>query len=221
MTSEKSSNIKSHSYLIGFLMLAGILSTILACTVWFIKEPFVLSIARYISHAGILTSAIAAILLFTSGTKLTQQKNKIIISISTFILLLTFSIQSKPIIDTGICQANLRNINIAIRDIIHTFPSQTWCSDLSKLTANNTEKYGKNFNDNFICPSSQDKKCSFTLNSDFSISSPPDTILLFESKDGWNQTASTDQAVFSNHSGKCSVLLANGQIKLITKEQLQ
>ena len=53
--------------------------------------------------------------------------------------------------------------------------------------------------------------------------SPPDTVLLFETKGGWNQNGGPELFTFDNHDpkGGC-VLLNDATVKLIrTKEELQ
>ena len=73
-----------------------------------------------------------------------------------------------------------------------------------------------------ICPSAGEGKNHYALNPNCKPNSPPDTVLLFETKAGWNQHGGPELFTFDNHDpkGGC-VLLNNGTVKFIrTKEEL-
>jgi len=75
----------------------------------------------------------------------------------------------------------------------------------------------------YMCPSAGQGKCHYALNSSCKPNSPPDTVLLFETKAGWNQHGGPELFTFDNHDpkGGC-VLLNDGTVKFIrTKEELQ
>jgi hypothetical protein len=75
----------------------------------------------------------------------------------------------------------------------------------------------------FKCPSAGEGKCHYALNPNCKPDSPPDTVLLFETKAGWNQHGGPELFTFDNHDpkGGC-VLLNDGTVKFIrTKEELQ
>lgn len=74
-----------------------------------------------------------------------------------------------------------------------------------------------------ICPSAGEGKCHYAMNPNCKPDSPPDTVLLFETKAGWNQHGGPKLFTFDNHEpkGGC-VLLNDGTVKFIrTKEELQ
>ena len=78
----------------------------------------------------------------------------------------------------------------------------------------------------FECPSAGEVKCHYALNPDCGPNSPPDTVLLFETKAGWNQHGGTELFTFDNNDPKRGSVLLNdgipGTIKFIrTKEELQ
>jgi hypothetical protein len=77
--------------------------------------------------------------------------------------------------------------------------------------------------DAFKCPSADDGKSHYAINPDCKSDSPLDTVLLFETKAGWNQHGGPELFTFDNHDpkGGC-VLLNDGTVKFIrTKEELQ
>ena len=79
-----------------------------------------------------------------------------------------------------------------------------------------------------ICPGTGENeknlaKNSYAMNPNCKYNSPPETILLFETKAGWNQHGGPELFTFDNHDpkGGC-VLLNDGTVKFIrTKEELQ
>ncbi len=75
-----------------------------------------------------------------------------------------------------------------------------------------------------ICPANSEvSKCNYAMNPNCKYDSQPDTVLLFETKAGWNQHGGPELFTFDNHEpkGGC-VLLNDGTVKFIrTKEELQ
>ncbi len=72
------------------------------------------------------------------------------------------------------------------------------------------------------CPSEREGRCHYAMNPNCKPNSPPDTVLLFETKAGWNQYGGAELFTFDNHDpkGGC-VLLNDGTVKFIrTKEEL-
>lgn len=65
-------------------------------------------------------------------------------------------------------------------------------------------------------------ECHYAMNPNCKPNSPPDMVLIFETKAGWNQNGGPELFTFDNHDpkGGC-VLLNNGTVKFIrTKEEL-
>jgi hypothetical protein len=80
----------------------------------------------------------------------------------------------------------------------------------------------KEYMRHFICPGSGEGKCHYAMNPNCEPDSPPDMVLLFETKYGWNQHGGPELFTFDNHEpkGGC-VLLNDGTVKFIrTKEEL-
>jgi hypothetical protein len=66
------------------------------------------------------------------------------------------------------------------------------------------------------------RPCDHAMNWNWEPNSPPDTVLLFETKPGWNQHGGPELFTLDNHDpkGGC-VLLNDGTVRFIrTKEEL-
>jgi hypothetical protein len=75
----------------------------------------------------------------------------------------------------------------------------------------------------FKCPGGTEGQCHYAMNPNCRPNSAPDTVLLFETKAGWNQHGGPELFTFDNHDprGGC-VLLNDGTVKFIrTTEELQ
>jgi hypothetical protein len=75
----------------------------------------------------------------------------------------------------------------------------------------------------FVCPAAGEGKCHYAMNSACTYDSPGDTVLLLETKAGWNQHGGPELFTFDNHDprGGC-VLLNDGTVKFIrTEEELK
>ncbi|MHC4569644.1 MAG: hypothetical protein ACYTE3_28290 [Planctomycetota bacterium] len=74
-----------------------------------------------------------------------------------------------------------------------------------------------------MCPSAGEGKCHYAMNLNCEPDSPPDTVLLFETRAGWNQHGGAELFTFDNHdpNGGC-VLFNDGTVKFIrTDEELR
>jgi len=74
----------------------------------------------------------------------------------------------------------------------------------------------------YKCSSVAEGKCHYAMNPKCKPHSPPDTVLLFETKAGWNQHGGPELFTLDNHDpkGGC-VLLNDGTVKFVrTKEEL-
>ena len=75
----------------------------------------------------------------------------------------------------------------------------------------------------YRCPSAGEGRCHYAMNPNCKASSPADTVLLFETKAGWNQHGGPELFTFDNHDprGGC-VLLNDGKAMFIrTEEELR
>jgi hypothetical protein len=75
----------------------------------------------------------------------------------------------------------------------------------------------------YSCPSADEGKCDYAMNPECEPNSPADMVLLFETKDGWNQHGGPELFTFDNHDPKGGLVLLNGgTVKFIrTEEELK
>ena len=72
----------------------------------------------------------------------------------------------------------------------------------------------------FYCPSSAEHQNPFAMNPNCEPNSPPDTVLLFETKGGWNQFGGAEILTTENHKGKgCNILFNDGHTKFVKPEE--
>jgi hypothetical protein len=127
------------------------------------------------------------------------------------------TIKLRPVIDRLACACNLGRLITSdplSRWSVKEYPKpDEWCDVLMRIDG----EYLKN---HLSCPRIAHGSCSYALNPDCRRDSPPDTVLLFETKDGWNQHGGPELFTFDNHNprGGC-VLLRDGTIKFIRTEE--
>jgi prepilin-type processing-associated H-X9-DG protein len=92
--------------------------------------------------------------------------------------------------------------------------SYKWC-DLLVEKAEVSEKQ-------FACPHAKQKsRSNYAINPNAEPNLPPDTVLLFETKGGWNQSGGPELMTFENHDGKgCNVLFNDGHIEFIKPDEV-
>ena len=98
-----------------------------------------------------------------------------------------------------------------------------WCDSMVRAYRRATEMSDKYIMRPHICPSAGQDKCHYAMNRNCKSDSPPEMVLLFETKAGWNQHGGSELFTFDNHDprGGC-VVLNNGTVKFIrTKKELQ
>lgn len=73
----------------------------------------------------------------------------------------------------------------------------------------------------FVYLPTGERCCIYALNPDCKADSPPDAVLLFETKGGWNQAGGPEILTTDNHGGKgCNILFNDGSVKFIPSDQL-
>lgn len=153
---------------------------------------------------------------------------------AVFALILNFFVIFVPVVDSYLdkarlerrCQvlssANLKHIGVMVLlysgDFDGKYPtSDKWCDLLVENYRVDTKI--------FICRSALGKgdkgRCHYALNPDCEPNSPPDMVLLFETKGGWNQFGGPEILTTENHNGKgCNVLFNDGRVEFVKKEQI-
>jgi hypothetical protein len=103
-------------------------------------------------------------------------------------------------------------------EIEYKIPEE-WCDALLLKGYYNIVNVGMNTR-LYKCPAADKGKCPYAINPNCEPNSPPDMVLLFETKAGWNQHGGPELFTFDNHNprGGC-VLLNDGTVKFIRTEK--
>jgi prepilin-type processing-associated H-X9-DG protein len=131
-----------------------------------------------------------------------------------------------------ICQANLKQLNSSVKmyayDHHNAFPTpEKWCDQIKPYIDNDTKR--KNI---FRCPASKNgtcatgnANCTYAINKYIRrpdhIKSPETTVLIFESKPGWNQNGGPELLSTENHGGKgANILFCDGHVSFVIAEDI-
>jgi len=97
-------------------------------------------------------------------------------------------------------------------------PAQ-WCDEITTAYAN--AGYGGSQSSRmFRCPSMDEGRCHYAMNPACQPDSQADMVLLFETKDGWNQHGGPELFTFDNHDPNGGLALLNdGTVKFVRTEK--
>jgi len=117
------------------------------------------------------------------------------------------------------CETNLSGLGKAIQ--IYTYDSDgkyptrsKWC-DLLIEHADVTEK-------SFVCRAAEKGRGHYAINPDCGPNSPPDVVLLFETRSGWNQYGGPESLTLNHRWPKgCLILFNCDQVEYITRRQVE
>jgi hypothetical protein len=124
-----------------------------------------------------------------------------------------------PVDPTKDCINHLQQLANAVRtyanDNNDRFPSANWCdalqSGVNDLTA-------------FQCPARPGLRCGYALNAAVAgkvrYEVAPETVVLFESDQGWNAVGNASALIPNSRHGSISVALANGTVRSINSENV-
>ncbi len=118
------------------------------------------------------------------------------------------------------CKSNMIRLHQAILIYSQNYqgnkypPPYKWCDSLIKAGAHSDDL------SIFVCPSAKPseytEKCHYAINPNAEPHSSTDMVLLFETKEGWNQSGGPELLNFDNHLGNdCCILLNNGSVEFI------
>jgi len=120
------------------------------------------------------------------------------------------------------CNVKLNGLGQAMRiyagNYHNKYPtSDKWCDLLLQNTKINEKQ--------FVCRRAfreGDKgRCHYAMNPNCEPNSPPDIVLLFETKVGWNQFGGPELLTFENHKGQgCSIFFNDGHVKSVEPNEL-
>ncbi len=131
----------------------------------------------------------------------------------------TYSLRilTMPEINRAICRSHLKVLGRAISVYGDEFDGRyptadQWC-DLLVRYADATKRQ-------FVCLSAAEGRCHYAINPNVEPNSPPDIVLLFETKGGWNQSGGPELLAPENHRGKgCNILFNDRSIRFVRKEE--
>ncbi len=145
------------------------------------------------------------------------------ITISAFSIILGFVVPSMSKIGPHgykiHCMGNMHTIGGALRFYADEnngkYPAaDEWCDLVKRYVTYEPER-------RFVCPTGGHGPCHYAINPNCQPNSPLDTVLLFETKGGWNQFGGAELLTFENHRGKgCNVLFNDGHLEFIKPEDL-
>lgn len=105
------------------------------------------------------------------------------------------------------CGTNLARLGQAMRvycDEFHQYPTPSnWC-DLLMAHAKAGEQV-------FKCPGNKKARSGYALNPDARPTGPPDMVVLFEAKGGWNQNGGPELLTLENHGGRGCNMVFNSK----------
>lgn len=119
-----------------------------------------------------------------------------------------------------ICHVNLNTLGVAMQfyasEYDNKYPiADKWCDVLLQRGGAREEL--------FVCKGAFKKgnkePCHYAINPNCEPNSPPDMVLLFETKGGWNQFGGPEILATENHKGEgCCVLFNDGQVEFVKPE---
>ncbi len=126
------------------------------------------------------------------------------------------------------CAANLKglSVHLAIYAVDHggVYPTpQKWCDLLiDKAREDFGDPNGPEFLNGILrCPRGAEGRCHYAMNPYADPCSPSDTVLLFESKSGWNQSGGAELLAPENHEGEgCNVLFIDSSVMFVKAEDV-
>lgn len=116
-----------------------------------------------------------------------------------------------------VCGTRLAGLGRTMReycDEFHEYPApDKWCDLLSE--------YAELSEDDFKCSANKGARCGFAMNPAAHPDGPPDMVVLFEAKGGWNQYGGPELLTLENHREmRCHVFFNDGQVRFVRAEEI-
>ncbi len=116
----------------------------------------------------------------------------------------------------AVCASNLKQLSVAAMMYAETngqYPTpEKWCDLL--------EPYYKD-EKILVCPSAGPDRCHYAINPNAKKGCPPNTVLFFESKPGWNQSGGPELAATEHHHKEgCNIAFCDGHVEFVRAEDI-
>jgi hypothetical protein len=122
-----------------------------------------------------------------------------------------------------VCGTNLKGLGIAMHIYSQKYKDKkyptpdNWCD----LLIQNDYVVEKQFRCAVMWTENKQVRCPFAMNPNCKPNSPPDTVLLFEANDGWNQFGGLELLNFEQCAGEgCNILFNDGTVRSIKPEDV-
>lgn len=145
----------------------------------------------------------------------------VLLILETYIITIAMALGSPGIpADMVICGTNLarlgKSMSVYAGENDGKYPTANkWCDLL-------IEHVNDVIEGTFVCPSAGEGRCHYAMNPNCQPNSPPDMVLLFETKGGWNQFGGMELLTFGNHKPKgCHILLNDKSINFVRPKRLR
>ncbi len=131
--------------------------------------------------------------------------------------------QVRPFENRIYCALGLQELHTRMRDAmdtenVHPSPAE-WC-DVIVHSMRAMHLPENRIRWTFVCPSVRVDRCHYAMNPNCGVDSEPNTVLLFETKAGWNQNGGPELFTFDNHSPRGGMILLNdGTVKFIRSDE--
>ena len=158
-------------------------------------------------------------LLFMQGLTLFETIIVILVILSILWFFLPRIPSRTPLSKRVVCKNNMKYLNLALsmyaNDYSGAYPTPENWSDLIK------PYLGREADDIIRCPAAKEGKSHYAINPNCEPNSPPETVLVFETKGDWNLSGGPELLSIENHGGSgCNVLFKNGQVEFVRKESI-
>lgn len=216
--------LKNQSYRLIFSHLS-----ILALLVFFFR--FVQNVYPPVRYIAFITGAlffvsiaVAFVLPFFPARTSTCSKKFLVYESFLFLIVATLSVsalnfqwlpEKKVPLKIHSCETNLELIGqlFEIYLLSHPdYPADCWSDAVAQEAFDIEQTF-------LVCPLAKEGKCHYAMNRNATKDSPPDTVLLFESAEGWNLCGGIELAYTDRHSG-CYILFNDKHVEFVTSERI-
>jgi hypothetical protein len=132
--------------------------------------------------------------------------------------------QISALVSRAECAENLWGLMIFLEGYIDEgegrrtrLPCSQWCDLLLQKNSPHRQEMIKKC---WSCHGSGERKCDFAMNVNWDVNSPPDMVVVFDAKPGWNQCGGPELFTFDNYEPRGGLVLLNDHtVRFIRTEE--